>query len=208
MHHYWCSAFLLFLLLLIIIINRRGETHHPGRHIVALLAMMNLGVWLVDTFELQARINILLDTLATWHLWASEVASQLGGGAVLWAGRLGGNSEDHAANLHILQVYTSTTTKPTPRSYEVVESNINIASTHPPPQVPLISGADRLLERLLQKRGGGGCQWTAGGKIVKIGQRNVSNCLYCFFSSMKIRLQPKCSYTLHIIQPKTTRKGK
>jgi len=32
---------------------RKGETHHPGRHIVALLAMMNLGLWLVDTFELQ-----------------------------------------------------------------------------------------------------------------------------------------------------------
>ena len=163
---------------------------------------MNLGVWLVDTFELQARINIMRVVSGySWHLWASEVASQLGGGAVLWADRLGGNSEDHAAHLHILQVYTSTTTKPTPSICEVVESNINIASTHPPPQVPLISGADRLLERLLQKRGGGGCQWSAGGKIVKIGHdKNVSNCLYWFFS-LKIRLPQKCKYTLKIFQP-------
>ena len=31
-------------------------------------------------------------------------------------------------------LYTSTTTTPTPSSYEVVEFDINIASTHPPPR--------------------------------------------------------------------------
>ena len=33
--------------------TRKGETKHPGRHMVALLALTNLGLWLVDTFELQ-----------------------------------------------------------------------------------------------------------------------------------------------------------
>ena len=54
-------------------------------------------------------------------------------------------------------VFFRCTLQPGHSSEEVEESNINIASTHPPSQVPRISGADRLLERLLQKRGGGGC---------------------------------------------------
>ena len=41
------------LLLFTIIMTRKGETKHPGRHMVALLALTNLGLWLVDTFELQ-----------------------------------------------------------------------------------------------------------------------------------------------------------
>ena len=41
------------LLFFTIIMTRKGETKHPGRHMVALLALTNLGLWLVDTFELQ-----------------------------------------------------------------------------------------------------------------------------------------------------------
>ena len=32
---------------------RKGETGHPGRQAVSLLILMNLALWLVDTFELQ-----------------------------------------------------------------------------------------------------------------------------------------------------------
>ena len=36
---------------------RKGENAHPGRQAVSLLILMNLSLWLVDTFELQVSFN-------------------------------------------------------------------------------------------------------------------------------------------------------
>ena len=99
------------------------------RHIVALLAMMNLGLWLVDTFELQVRINMM--RLVSGHLThlsfrSREPAWRRSSSMVRSSGSQFRGSLCPSAYSSGVQ-YTSTTTKPTPSSGEVVESNINIA---------------------------------------------------------------------------------
>ena len=42
---------------LLCVFFRKGENTHPGRQAVSLLILMNLSLWLVDTFELQVSFN-------------------------------------------------------------------------------------------------------------------------------------------------------
>ena len=58
--HHHCEKHLLHVKTFVLItITRKGETKHPGRHMVALLALMNLGLW---PFQLP-RVIILIESL-------------------------------------------------------------------------------------------------------------------------------------------------
>ena len=80
----------------------KGETRHPGRQAVTLLVLLNLALWLVDTFALQVAPPA---TSPTPRL-APEVLGQPGGGEVLRLPALAPGTEGHPTCLCLLQVGT------------------------------------------------------------------------------------------------------
>ena len=122
-----------------LLLSRRiesGETHHPGRQAVTLLVLLNLALWLVDTFALQVTPHA---TSLTPRL-VTEVLGQPGGGEVLRLPALAPGAESHAPPLCLLQVGTQGPVECV--GYVDGESCVT--------QVPLCSLAGRLLEEELQ----------------------------------------------------------